>query len=215
MAKTDPIIAPRHLVVANLANSVSSYHLQLPARVLLGGNNRRQWVITTDADTHHHTPEDQKTNDRHRWRGSGQGLSQGAEDDEDQLQSVHLLPANEIGKDTEANLSQDGTTRCCDLDGSIRVFRDGSRLRFGRMPVYNTQHSGDEVDGEDVIGVCEEAYAGDDNGSHMVPTERGLVDFSEGKATSWKVALAFVLPLIVGALQGVGYLRSLGSSMWT
>lgn len=81
------------------------------------------------------------------------------------------------------------------------------------MPVDNTQHSGDQIDGEDVIGVCEEAYAGDDNGSHMVPTERGLVDFSEGKATSWKTALAFVLPRIVGALQDVGYSRSLGSSM--
>ena len=74
------------------------------------------------------------------------------------------------------------------------MFRDYSRLRFGRMPVNNTQHSGDQVDGEDVIGVGEEAYASHDAGSHMVPTERGLVDFSEGKPTSWKMALAFVLP---------------------
>jgi len=52
------------------------------------------------------------------------------------------------------------------------------------VPKYDTQHGGDEVDSENVVGVGEETYAGDDNGTNMIPTKRSLVDLGKGKTST-------------------------------
>ena len=52
------------------------------------------------------------------------------------------------------------------------------------MPENDAQHGGNEVDSKDVIGVGEETYAGDDNGTDMIPTKRSLIDLGKGKTST-------------------------------
>lgn len=61
-------MAPRHLVVANLGrqhwNSFEDGGFSL-----LGSDDRGQWVISSDTDSHQYTPEDEQTSDRYGGRG--------------------------------------------------------------------------------------------------------------------------------------------------
>ena len=64
------------------------------------------------------------------------------------------------------------------------MLRDDARLARGRVPIDNSQHARDQIDGEDVIGICEEAYTSDHNSANVVPAKGGLVDFGKGKTTA-------------------------------
>jgi hypothetical protein len=111
-------------------------------------------------------------------------LSESSKDDNDEFQSVHALSSNDISKSTKAKLSDDCSTRCCDLDGGIGIGWHGTSLG----PVHYTQHSGEKTDGKDVVGVCErsifvvsrifvqsltseESNTGDNTSSDMIPNE--------------------------------------------
>jgi hypothetical protein len=68
--------------------------------------------------------------------------------------------------------------------------------------VDDTQHDGEQRDTEDVIAVCEETGAGDEDGADVVPAKGGLVDFSQGEAAAlvgvldvlwWNVSGLFVV----------------------
>lgn len=102
-------------------------------------------------------------------------------DDQDQLQSVHFLATQYVGENTEGNLTYNGSSRGCYFNGGVRIGGNKAGLAFSRVPVNDTQHGGDEVDSEDIIGVGEETYACDDNGTNMIPTERSLIDLGKGK----------------------------------
>lgn len=165
-------------------------------RDLLGSDDGGQRVVASDTDAHHDTPEDDQTDHGHGGRGGGQGLRKGGEDDEDQLEPVHLLPPDQIGQNTEADLTDDGPSRRCDLDGCIRVGGDGSWLARRRLPVHDSQHRGHQINGEDVVGIGEETDPGDDTGPDVVPPEGGFVDFREGE-TSTLVGVSDVGVVIV------------------
>lgn len=63
MAKTDPIMAPLHFVVANLDKSETiARALDQGIRILLGRDDRRQRVVAANPDSHQHAPKD---NDPH------------------------------------------------------------------------------------------------------------------------------------------------------
>jgi hypothetical protein len=47
--------------------------------------------------------------------------------------------------------------------------------------VDNAQHDGQQRDTEDVVAVCEESCAGNEDGADVVPAKGGLVDFGKGK----------------------------------
>jgi len=53
------------------------------------------------------------------------------------------------------------------------------------VPEYDAQHGGDEVDSENVIGIGEEPYTGDDNGTNMIPAKGSLVDLGKGKTSTF------------------------------
>lgn len=57
----------------------------------LGGNDGRQRVVTTDADTHQHTPEDDDADNVDRRRVAGKSVGEGSEDNDHQLHAVHAL----------------------------------------------------------------------------------------------------------------------------
>lgn len=52
------------------------------------------------------------------------------------------------------------------------------------MPVNDTQHGGNQVDGEDIVGIGKEANARNDDSSYMVPAKGSLVDFGESKSST-------------------------------
>jgi hypothetical protein len=63
---------------------------------LLGCDNGRKRVITTNANTHDYTPENDDSNNRDGTRIGGKSLSEGCEDDDHELKAIHLLTANDI-----------------------------------------------------------------------------------------------------------------------
>jgi hypothetical protein len=110
MAKTEPIMAPRHLVVANLMSlSGGATEGELGCN-LLGGNDGGKWVITANADTHDNTPEADNTSDGNGAARGGESLSESSEDDDDELKTVHALATDNVGQDTEDNLSNNVST---------------------------------------------------------------------------------------------------------
>ncbi len=166
-----------------------------------GGDDGGQGVIASNANAHHHAPEDDDAHDGHRRRVGGERLGEGGEDDQDQLQAVHAFATDEVGQPAKADLADDGTARSGDLDGGIGGGRDGAGLALGAMPVHDAQHGGDEVDGEDVVRIGEEADAGDDDRADMVPAEGRLVDLGEGQSSPL-IGIGDVGEVIVEVVKG-------------
>jgi hypothetical protein len=147
----------------------------------LGGDDGRKRVVTTDTDTHEHTPEDDQANDWGSRAGTNERLSESRDNDEDQLKTVHLLTSNDIGKGTETKLSDDSTGGGRELDSSILGSGESALVV---VPVDDTQHDGQEGHAEDVVGVREETGTGDQDGAHMVPAKGSLVDLRESEASA-------------------------------
>jgi hypothetical protein len=59
---------------------------------------------------HKYTPEDDEADDVHGCRSRSESLGKGGENDDDQLESIHLLSAHDIGHRTEAKLADNSTT---------------------------------------------------------------------------------------------------------
>jgi len=167
----------------------------------LGGNDRGKWVVTTDTNTHENTPEDNDTDNGDGWRGRSESLGESCEDDEDKLETVHALTTDLVSSPTETELTDDGTTRGSDLDGSVGVGRDLSWVLLGVLPVDDTKHVGHETNGEDVVGIGEETGTGDEDGANVVPTELGLVNLSKSK-TSALVWVGDVCVVVVKVVEG-------------
>ena len=149
-----------------------------------GRDNGGQRVVATDAHAHQHAPEYDYADNRDGRRVGGKGLSQGGEDDDDELQTVHSFAADDISQDPEADLTDDCAGGSGDLDGGVGSCRDATFLRLCILPVDYAEKIGDQTDGEQVVCVGEEANAGDDDCSDMIPAKRGLVDLSKGETTT-------------------------------
>jgi hypothetical protein len=108
-------------------------------------------------------------------------LRQRGPDDENQLQPVHLLAANNVSKRTEPDLADDGSGRGSKLDGRVLGRGEGALVV---LSVDDTQHNRQQRHAEDVVAVGEEAGAGHQTGAHMVPAKRRLVDFGQGQTTT-------------------------------
>jgi hypothetical protein len=120
-------------------------------------------------DTHEHTPEDDETNNRGAGTGAHEGLGERSNDDEDQLKTVHLLAANNVGEGSESDLTEDSSCGGRELDGGVLRGRQSAAL-----VVDDTQHDGQERHAEDVVAVREETSAGHENGADVVPSKRRL-----------------------------------------
>lgn len=114
-------------------------------------------------------------------------MSSCRKDDQDQFQAVHLLATNHIGEPAEANLTENCTSRRCDLDSSVGALGDDAAQGLWQsriLPVNYTEHGGDNTDSEDVVGVGKKADAGDQNCADMVPAEGRLIDLSKGETAA-------------------------------
>ena len=128
-----------------------------------------------------------------------QGLSQGGEDDEDQLQTVHALAADDVGDGAESDLTDDGAPRGSYLDAGIRVI--GDLPLVGTLPEDDAQHGANQIDGEDVVGVGEEADASHHDSPDVIPAKWGLVDLGQGQTTSF-VWVGDMSVIVVEVVEG-------------
>lgn len=182
------------------------------------GNDGRQWIVcgalawlfeipshsckrtTTDTDSHEHTPEDDGTSNRESSGVRSESLCDSAKDDDDQLETVHLLATNDISEETESKLTNDGASRGSDLDGGVG--RDGDLAgSVGFLPVNYPQHGGNDTNGEDVVGIGEETDTSDEDGANVVPAEGGLIDLRERKSASL-VGVGNVSIVVVEVVEG-------------
>jgi hypothetical protein len=132
-------------------------------------------------NTHEDTPEDNESDDRNTGTATNERLSESCNNDQNQLETVHLLATDDISEGTEADLTNNGTGGCRELDGGILRSEENTLIV---LLVDNTKHDRQEGDTEDVVAVCEETSTSDENGANMVPAERRLVDFSERETTT-------------------------------
>lgn len=84
---------------SELANTLhgehGAHHGTSPlGRRKFGGDDGRQWVVTTDTDAHEHTPEDDGADNVDRGRGASESVGEGSDDDEHQLDTIHPLTTN-------------------------------------------------------------------------------------------------------------------------
>jgi hypothetical protein len=94
-------------------------------------------------------------------------LRQGCKDDDNKFQSIHALSSNNISKGTKSKLTDDGSTTGSNLDGGIRVGWYGTLLRL----VNYSEHSGEQTNSEDVVGISEKSHSGDNTSPDMVPVK--------------------------------------------
>lgn len=96
--------------------------------------------------THDEPPHDDHTVNVDSGTSTGNGLSEGTDDDDDQLETVHSLSTDDIGEPTKEKLSAKGTNGVRDLDTEILVVRV-----LAAVTVDVANHGGSHGDGKDVI----------------------------------------------------------------
>lgn len=165
-------------------------------------STRGTWQITNKT-YHQNTPEDDSSNDIDRRRRRSQSLCKGSKDDDDQLEAVHALPADNISKRTKTKLANDRAGRGSELDGSVR---GGGHLADARV-VDNAEHGGQKRGREDVVRVGEEPDARDDDSADMIPAERSSVNLREGQ-TAPLVDVLDVSEVIVLGRKGVSAIEA-------
>ena len=133
-------------------------------------------------------------------------MGDGGKDDEDQLESVHLLASDDISKGTEQELANDGSGRGSEFDGGV----GGVGHLADAGVVDNAEHQSQEGDGKDVVAVGEEANASHDDSADVIPSKGGLVDLSKGEPPPLigvfdvnKVIVEVVVGIV--AAYGLGY----------
>lgn len=103
---------------------------------------------------HYEPPHDQHAIDVDTRSPACNGLSEGTDDDDDEFNTVHPLPADMIGEITEEELSEEGTDGVGNLDAEILVRSAGAA---GVVDV--TDHRGGDGNGKNIVGVSEKPHA--------------------------------------------------------
>lgn len=138
-------------------------------------NNRAHRIIASNPHPQHHPPERQQPHRTHRRPSRNQTLRQRRSEDNTALNTIHPLPPKRIRQPPKQQLAYDRAYRGGDLDGCIRALGED----LGGVE-DEAEHDRDHVDGEEVVGVGEEADAGYGHGADMVPAESCVVELGEG-----------------------------------
>lgn len=143
---------------------------------------------TTDANAHENAPEDDHSSNRETRSRRGEGLCKSGKDDDDQLETVHPLPTDDVRQVPEADLTENSSTGGSNLDSSIRALGDRA-IFVWPVPVNDAEHGRHQTDCEDVVAgalsvwvlrdatispdsrISKETDTSDGNGAHMVPSK--------------------------------------------
>lgn len=156
-----------------------SHHGAPPSRGCeLRGDDGREGIVAADTNAHYHPPEDEHAGDADGPAGAGKGLDERRKDNNGELNTVHLSTTYLVGEPAKEELPDDGTARGSRLQSRVNAGGQGAGVAAevgveGRrsLPEDHAKHGGDEVDGEDIVGVSKEADARDDDSADVVPTE--------------------------------------------
>ncbi|BAT11065.1 Os10g0444850 [Oryza sativa Japonica Group] len=137
---------------------------------VLRHDRRRQRVVAADAESE---PEPEEAERRHDAGGrvrEREPRRDGADDHHQQRHPVHALPAELVAEPPEEELPRQ---RAAERDSVHRrgdVGRQAAGVLLGEVGVVDAaEQLGDEGDAEEVVGVGEEAHAGDDDRREVVP----------------------------------------------
>ena len=137
---------------------------------VLGHDGRGQRVVAADAETE---PEAEEAERGHDALGRGPEREAGgeaADHHEHQRHAVHLLAAHLVAETAEEELPGERAAERDAVHGGGDVGWEGAGgLGAGVEVVDAAEELGDEGDGEEVVGVREEAHAGDHHRHEVVP----------------------------------------------
>ncbi|RUP49682.1 LOW QUALITY PROTEIN: hypothetical protein BC936DRAFT_141818 [Jimgerdemannia flammicorona] len=105
--------------------------------------------VTTDTKAEEDAPEDDASPDGHGRAVGGKGLPDGGDNDNYQLDTVHLLAAVTIGEIAKEELANHGANRGGDLDGGVDVRGELALVALAVVDI--AEHDRDQVDGEEIV----------------------------------------------------------------
>ncbi|CAL9046609.1 unnamed protein product [Musa banksii] len=137
-------------------------------------------VVATDAESEPEAEEAEGGHDALGGVAKGEPGGDGADNHHRKGHAVDFLPAELIPEPPEEELAGEGAAEGDAVHGRGHVGRErAGGGRAGVKVVYAAEELGDEGDAEEVVGVGEEAHAGDDDGREMVPLRLGDVESVE------------------------------------
>lgn len=141
----------------------------------LGRNDRRQWIVAPHTNAHNNPPEDDRRYDRDPGSISSNRLAKCPRQDDHKLDAIHLLAAELVGQPAEEGLTDDSAGSGRKLDRRADTRRGDTSGVVGQ-----TDHVDDEVGAEQIVSICEESGAGDNDRPDMRGPNAGIVDLLEG-----------------------------------
>jgi len=143
---------------------------------VLGHDGGRQRVVAADAEPEPEAEEAERGDDALGGLAEREARRDGAEHHEDEREAVDAFPAELVAEPAEEELAGERAAERDAVHGRGHVGRQGAGAGgVGLRVVDAAQQLGDEGDAEEVVGVREEAHAGDHDGHEMVPLRLRLV----------------------------------------
>lgn len=159
------------------------------AAIILGSDDRRQGIIAPDPNAHHQPPKHQNPRRADRGAGARQGKAESRDEDDAQLDAVHLSAAKGVGETPENQLADDDSRAGRGLEGLVHRRREPASvaakavgsLVLASLPKDDAQKAHDQVDGEDVVRVQEEADPGHGHGPRVLQAQRDPIYVGQGE----------------------------------
>uniref|UniRef100_A0A8R7QPC3 Uncharacterized protein n=1 Tax=Triticum urartu TaxID=4572 RepID=A0A8R7QPC3_TRIUA len=146
---------------------------EAPARPLvgvLGNDGRGERIVSADADAEPEPEEAERGHDAVGRVPERQAGEEGAHDHEHDGLAVELLPADLVAEPAKQELAHDHAAEGDAVDGRLDPAGEHPGLSLARDLVIDaSEELGDQGDAEDVVGVGEEAHAGDHHRPRVVP----------------------------------------------
>ncbi|CAL4929085.1 unnamed protein product [Urochloa decumbens] len=137
---------------------------------------RRQWVVAADAEAEPEAEEAERGDDALGRAPEREARRDGAEHHEDEREAVHALAAQLVAQPAEEELPGQRAAERDAVHGGQHAGRQRSGVGLGDVGVVDAaQKLGDEGDAEEVVGVGEEAHAGDHDRREVVPLRLRMV----------------------------------------
>jgi hypothetical protein len=147
---------------------------------VLGHDGRRQRVVPADAEPEPEAEEAERGHDPRGRVAEREARRDGADDHEHERHPVHALAPELVPEPAEEELAGQRAAEGDAVDSRGDVGRQRARVVLAGVRVVDApQQLGDEGDAEEVVGVREEAHAGDDDGREVVPLRLRRVQRAE------------------------------------
>uniref|UniRef100_A0A8R7U9Q0 Uncharacterized protein n=1 Tax=Triticum urartu TaxID=4572 RepID=A0A8R7U9Q0_TRIUA len=143
---------------------------------VLGHDGGGERVVAADAEAEPEAEEAERGHDALGGVREGEPRADGADDHENQRHAVDALAAHLVAEPAEEELAGERAAEGDAVDGGGDAGGQRAGVGLGEVGVVDAaEELGDEGDAEEVVGVGEEAHAGDDDGREVVPLRLGRV----------------------------------------